>query len=229
VAAGVAFWSFSQVGLTMRELVENRFPVVEVSFELADAAASSVAIAPRLADAESMKALDEQMGLLSDADQRMRQQLDKLPTTATRDSAEIAAQIDRLASGVKETYRTARERLILISETRQRVAEFVKAQEQLTQLFLTMTDETLFDLTLGMETAGSEFQRAVGTISTLDDAASRIDEVIGLIQTIAGRTNLLALNAKIEARAPARPARASRSSPKRSSRSPDRRRKRPRT
>jgi methyl-accepting chemotaxis protein len=44
-----------------------------------------------------------------------------------------------------------------------------------------------------------QFQRAVGTISTLDDAASRIDEVVGLIQSIAGKTNLLALNAKIEA------------------------------
>jgi phosphoglycerate-specific signal transduction histidine kinase len=39
VATAVAFWSFSQVGRTMRDLVEDRFPVVEISFELADAAA----------------------------------------------------------------------------------------------------------------------------------------------------------------------------------------------
>jgi len=138
----------------MRELVEDRFPVVEVSFELADAAAASVAIAPRLADAETLKALDEQMTLLTAADQRMRQQVGKLPTTQTVNGAKIAAQIDRLDFGVEEAYRAAKERLNLISDARQRVTELVSAQEQLTQLFVAMTDEALFDLTLGMETAG---------------------------------------------------------------------------
>jgi len=47
--------------------------------------------------------------------------------------------------------------------------------------------------------AVQQFQRAVGTMATLDDAASRIGEVVSLIQAIAGKTNLLALNAKIEA------------------------------
>jgi len=154
VATGVAFWSFSEVGRTMRELVEDRFPVVEVSFELADAAAASVAIAPRLADAETVKALDEQMNLLTAADQRMRQQVGKLPTTQTANKAKIAAQIDRLDFGVEEAYRAAKERLNLISDTRHRVTELVNAQEQLAQLFVAMTDEALFDLTLGMETAG---------------------------------------------------------------------------
>jgi phosphoglycerate-specific signal transduction histidine kinase len=62
-ATAVAFWSFAQVGQTMRQLVEDRFPVVEISFDLADAAAATVAVAPRLADADTLKALDEQMGL----------------------------------------------------------------------------------------------------------------------------------------------------------------------
>jgi methyl-accepting chemotaxis protein len=155
VATGVAFWSFGQVGQTMRELVEVRFPVVEVSFELADAAAASVAVAPRLADAENLKFLDEQMAVLASADQRMHQQVGKLSATAAADKAQIVAQIDRLALDVKEAYQTAKERLTLVANRRQRVGELVNVQEQLTQLFVAMADEALFDLTVGMETASA--------------------------------------------------------------------------
>jgi methyl-accepting chemotaxis protein len=154
-ATMVAFWSFGQVGQTMRELVEDRFPVVEISFDLADAAAASVAIAPRLADADTLKALDEQMGLLDSAEQRMRRQVGELPNTAG-DKARIAAKIDQLARDLKEAYKVAHDRLLLIAERRQKVADLVSTQDQLTQLFVSIADEALFDLTLGIEQAGSE-------------------------------------------------------------------------
>ena len=47
--------------------------------------------------------------------------------------------------------------------------------------------------------ATGEAQRATQIVTQLVDAASRINEVIGLITNIAGQTNLLALNATIEA------------------------------
>ena len=47
--------------------------------------------------------------------------------------------------------------------------------------------------------ATGEAQRATRIITELVDAASRINEVVGLITNIAGQTNLLALNATIEA------------------------------
>jgi hypothetical protein len=47
----------------------------------------------------------------------------------------------------------------------------------------------------------------------LSKAATRIGDVIELINTIAGQTYLLALNATIEGRAPVKPAPVSRSSP----------------
>ena len=47
--------------------------------------------------------------------------------------------------------------------------------------------------------AVSEAQRTAGSMSSLDHAATRIGEVVGLIQAIAEQTNLLALNATIEA------------------------------
>src|ERR1700730_2085946 len=156
LATAVAFWSFAQIGETMRTLVEDRFPVVEISFELADAAAASVAIAPRLADAENLKALDEQMGLLASAEQRMRQQVDKLPTGGTINKAQLTGQIDRLERELKEAYAAARQRLVLVTDKRQRTSELVTSYEQMSQLFVTIADEALFDLSLGMESAGGQ-------------------------------------------------------------------------
>jgi methyl-accepting chemotaxis protein len=190
VATGVAFWSFAQVGETMRELVEDRFPVVEVSFELADAAAASVAIAPRLADAETLQALDEQTNLLASADQRMRQQVGKLLATATRDKAEIVAQIDRLALDVKQAHQAARERLNLISERRKHVAELVDAYEQLTRLFVSMADEALFDLTLGMEAAAG-VQEPEALKNSLKSLSERELPAYGGTLSIVAETNQL--------------------------------------
>jgi hypothetical protein len=94
VATAVAFWSFAEVGQTMRQLVEDRFPVVEISLDLADAASAAVAIAPRLADAETLQDLDAQMDRLAAAERRMRQQVASLPSTGADDKARI---VDRSA------------------------------------------------------------------------------------------------------------------------------------
>ena len=119
-ATAVAFRSFDQVGQTMRELVEDRFPVVEISFELADAAAASVAIAPRLADAETLRVLDDEMGRLTSAEQRMRQQVGNLPKTSASDKARVSSEIDLLSRNLKEAYQAAGERLTVIAERTQR-------------------------------------------------------------------------------------------------------------
>ncbi len=190
VATAVAFWSFAQVGQTMRELVEDRFPVVEISFELADAAAASAAIAPRLADADTQKVLDEQMSLLAAAGQRMRQQVDRLAHTATVDKSHIVTDIDRLSVALKEAYQAAHGRLVLVSERRQRVADLFRVQEQLTQLFVSMADEALFDLTLGMETAGNE-QGADALKSNLKSLSEHELPAYGGTLSIVAETNQL--------------------------------------
>jgi hypothetical protein len=153
VATAVAFWSFAEVGRTMRQLVEDRFPVVEISLDLADAASAAVAIAPRLADAATLEDLDAQMDRLASGERRMRQQVANLPGTASDDKTRIAAQIDQLARDLNEAHQSARERLTQVAATRERVTALVNVQEQLTQLFVSMADDALFDLTLGMETA----------------------------------------------------------------------------
>ena len=49
------------------------------------------------------------------------------------------------------------------------------------------------------QTAVEEVQKASGVVSTLSDASQAIGRIVGLIQDIAEQTNLLALNATIEA------------------------------
>jgi len=190
VATAVAFWSFAEVGQTMRQLVEDRFPVVEISLDLADAASAAVAVARRLADAETPQDLDAQMDRLAAGERRMRQQVANLPGTTTEDKARIVAQIDRLAGDLKEAYQSARERLAQVAGTRERVADLVKVQEQLTQLFVSMADDALFDLTLGMETAGSE-QEPEALKKGLKSLSEKELPVYGGTLSIAAETNQL--------------------------------------
>jgi methyl-accepting chemotaxis protein len=190
VATAVAFWSFAEVGQTMRQLVEDRFPVVEISLDLADAASAAVAIAPRLADAETLQDLDAQMELLAAGERRMRQQVASLPGTISDDKARIVTQIDRLAGDLKEAYQSARARLTQVAGTTERVADLVKVQEQLTQLFVSMADDALFDLTLGMETAGSE-QEPEALKKGLKSLSEKELPVYGGTLSIAAETNQL--------------------------------------
>jgi len=154
VAAALAFWSFAVAGRTMGALVQDGFPVVDVSFGLADAAASAVGVAPKLADATSFGELDQHMRALAAAETRMRDGIAKLPSTAARAGAAILVRVDRLSSDLKEANGAAHERLALEAERKRRLGDLAAAHEQLTLLFVALADDALFDLSLGVENAG---------------------------------------------------------------------------
>jgi methyl-accepting chemotaxis protein len=106
-----------------------------------------------------------------------------------------AADMDRVSDVVSTEALVAEERIGISS---QHVSDTAGSTEDLA-LMIRRIEEEARNSNAAVGEAVQQFQRAVGTISTLDDAASRIDEVVGLIHSIAGKTNLLALNAKIEA------------------------------
>jgi methyl-accepting chemotaxis protein len=153
VAGGVALWSFTQAGRTMRTLTDDRFPVVGISFELADGAASAVAVAPRLVDAASLAELDQHMSALAAAEKRMREGIARLPRAASGEGAAILGRIDRLSRDLGAVFEAARERLTVDAERKKRIGALADAHEKLTLLFVSLADDALFDLSLGMETA----------------------------------------------------------------------------
>jgi methyl-accepting chemotaxis protein len=190
VATALAFWSFSEVGRTMRTLVEERLPVVEISFELADAAAAAVTVAPKLAEATNLKELDAYMGELAAAEQRMRDQIRKLPPSAAVDNARILGEIDRLSLDLRGAYDAARERLALDAEKNKRVGELAKVHERLTTLMVTIADEALFDLTLGMEGA-ADAKEPQAIKESLKSLSERELPAYGGTLTIVAETNQL--------------------------------------
>jgi methyl-accepting chemotaxis protein len=103
--------------------------------------------------------------------------------------------MDKVSNVVSTEARVAEEK---IGVSARHVSDTAGSTEDLARMVKRIEDEARKS-NAAVGQAVQQFQRAVGTMSTLDDAASRIGEVVGLIHAIAGKTNLLALNAKIEA------------------------------
>ena len=171
VASALAFWSFAQIGRTMQALISERFPVVEISGLLAEASSSAVRLASKLADATTLQELDADAAALSAVEQRMRAEIDKLPSANAGDRSRILSEIDQLGHDLKGAYDAARERLVISAEKTKRITELASAHEQLTLAYVTIADDALFDLAIGLERAADETdpQAIKQSLETLSD------------------------------------------------------------
>ncbi|KZN45814.1 methyl-accepting chemotaxis protein [Pseudoalteromonas luteoviolacea] len=107
-----------------------------------------------------------------------------LSQSSSEQSTVIAAEIERMSATVAE-----------VAQRAQEAAEQAESARDLADQGGSVVKHTVEEIT----NAASEVQKTANTITSLGDLSAQIGDVIGVIGSIAEQTNLLALNAAIEA------------------------------
>jgi methyl-accepting chemotaxis protein len=153
-ASALAFLSFQRVDSTIHSLVEERYPVVEVSLKLAQAATEALAMAPKLAEVVTEQERAGVVAQLNQSDQRMRALVDELDQRGAIDKAAFLGKIDALSGGIRNADAAARQRIAIEAEKAQKGAQLTKASDTFNEVLLSAADEAQFNLLMGMEDAG---------------------------------------------------------------------------
>lgn len=120
-------------------------------------------------------------------------------------SEQVATTMQELATGTETQANTASSLSIVMGNFTKKVQDTNKSGEQISktsQKVLDMTTEgsRLMDSSnQQMQKIDSIVQDAVGKMAILDNQTKEISDLVSIIQTVADQTNLLALNAAIEA------------------------------
>ena len=113
-------------------------------------------------------------------------------------STQIVAASSQLAAAVDEAANRTEGAAAASAEASTNVRDIASAAEELTASVMEI-DRQVAQSNAVAEQAVGEAERTNGEIRALDEAAKRIGDVVKLITAIAEQTNLLALNATIEA------------------------------
>jgi len=196
-ASTLAALSFSRVGDTMRGLVDERFPVVETSLELAQLATTASAVASQLAGAADDKAREAAVARLAEGDKRMRQLIEDLAARHAIDPATFVRPIDLLHDKVRQTDEATRSRIAISRERLSRAADLAKARDAFNQIVMPTVDEAQFNLVLGLETAteAQEPDRIKATLKALSEQelalygaslslVAEVNEIYGLLREV---------------------------------------------
>jgi methyl-accepting chemotaxis protein len=166
-AATLASLSFNRVGATIQSLVDERYPVVATSLELAQAATTAVSIAPKLADVTRDAERNVIIAQLAESDKRMRALVDDLAKHRAIDRGSIVSLIDRLSAEIQQADAATRERIATEDEKTKRAAQLVMAQEAFNQMILSVVDEAQFNLVIGLERAAEGMRADASMKATL--------------------------------------------------------------
>ncbi|GEP12201.1 chemotaxis protein [Methylobacterium gnaphalii] len=126
-------------------------------------------------------------------------------TQASSAAEELRRSMEQIASGAEEAAGAAQESVAAVADIVGRLSEArmrANASRQSTTAFQTLLAETGVQVTSSVAAVQANSQRqsaSVTLIEELDRAAASIGEITGTVEHVSDQTNLLALNAAIEA------------------------------
>ena len=132
--------------------------------------------------------------LIADFDGSMASILRTVSSAAT----ELDSTAQSMAATAEETSRQATASATAAEQTSANVQTVASAAEEMTGSLQEIARQVSRSTGIAND-AVDQAEKTDGTVQGLAQAAQRINDVVGLIQSIAGQTNLLALNATIEA------------------------------
>jgi len=168
-ASIVASLSFGRVEHTVRSLVDEHYPVVELSRELALVAAATVATAPKLAEVAVDSEREAIVKRLSQEEARMRAIVEDLHQRKAVDRARVMALIDQLAANVQQMDNAARARISIDKQKAEVAERMSRARVVFNQVLANSVDEAQFGLVFGLQDAAkiADAERLQETLKTL--------------------------------------------------------------
>ena len=170
-ASIVASLSFGRVEQTVRSLVDEHYPVVELSRELALVAAATVATAPKLAEVAVDGEREAIVKRLGEGEARMRAIVDDLHQRKAVDRARVMALLDELAANVQQMNNAARARISIESQKTDVAERMSRARVVFNQVLANSVDEAQFGLVFGLQDAAkiADAEKLQQTLKTLGE------------------------------------------------------------
>ncbi|MEJ5190104.1 MAG: methyl-accepting chemotaxis protein, partial [Breznakiellaceae bacterium] len=111
---------------------------------------------------------------------------------------DVQEAVDRIAGGVAELDRRLSDQIAMVEESTASITQMLATIGNMARL--AAQDKELSESLVRTADAGREvFQSSIEKIEAITEQVGKIEEMIQIIDTIAGQTNLLAMNAAIEA------------------------------
>ncbi|WP_342359785.1 methyl-accepting chemotaxis protein [Terrarubrum flagellatum] len=152
-ASMIASFSFTRVDRTIQSLVDERYPIVELSRDLAQQAAAAVALAPKLADVANDQERAALTARLAESDKRMREIVDELASRGAINRGQFDAMISRLSAEIQKADAATKTRIAIEAEKTARAVALKKAGDLFSLELSADVTEAKFALTMGLDDA----------------------------------------------------------------------------